>query len=97
MSKWHCEIERYIEKHIGYTGNLVYLIIGQVLKNKTCFCGRAKFDEVTTIEQAKEYAKDNLLNLYKKVTLECLNNILLKLAGTTDKVAKLRCLIYGSK
>ena len=81
MSKWHCEIE----KRIGYTGNLVYLIIGQVLKNKTCFCGRAKFDEVTTIEQAK----DNLLNLYKKVTLECLDNILLKLAGTTDKVAKL--------
>lgn len=86
QAQWKTDIGLYIQKKTGCKD--LYPVVAHVLRKKTSFCGTAYFDEVTSIEQAKEYAKKNLLDKYYKTTIECLDLALNECAGATYNLSE---------
>lgn len=67
-AQWYFDISKFVSSYIGHTNDIV---IRKIINRKTSFCGKAKFDDITTLEEAKNYAKNNLLKKYHHTLKQC--------------------------
>lgn len=70
QAQWQSDLNKEFGKIFGQDSG-IFATIGKVMRNKTSFCGRAVFDEEVSLEQAKKYAKKNLLTKWHIARLDC--------------------------
>ena len=75
QAQWQVEIRQYLEKRTHINIHVIAEVVEKVVKRKTVFYGKAKVDAVTTLGQAKEYAKQNLLDKYIGTVYTCINEL----------------------
>ncbi len=84
-AQWQVEIGKLITKVAGEELDL-YPLISKVLFRKRVFWGTAQYGDIP-LDQAKEYAKKNLLKKYKKAVLDCLTECIVHTASSVNKLA----------
>lgn len=76
QAQWQMDILHILKGIIrGEIVKFVYPSVTKILNRKTTFNGKAKFDDVTTLEEAKEYAKQNLITKFEATVCECVNEV----------------------